>query len=480
MEKPGVSPEFVALDATRPDVGECQIKRLCMNLLPGWTSLEPSSLQVEKMSGGISNLLVKVTPPGFVAASNRNEQGLRPVAVKVFGDKTELLIDRDKELEMLLHLNRVGFGAKVMAVFGNGRIEEFMNAYTLTPEDMASPLFIPRIAQRLRQLHEIRMECQGGQQTLAVWHHLQLDDVDLEGMAAEVNELQRMCAAAASPVVFSHNDLLSGNILVLQEPHVNVHDSSQVDLRGPLQFIDFEYSAPSYRGFDLGNHFNEYAGFDCDYSRYPGPEAQALFFWHYTASGLSATPCQPQPQPQAGDGAKPHISASSASPTPLPQQPELQLEAGAMAGDDAKPDYGSKCSRDSPAGCPLECSSTAAAVLAPLYPSVKSDGLVKAGQENGHGQQQQQQQQQQLLQGAGHQHNQEPEGVSQDTLDRLSAEANLFALASHAYWGIWALIQARYSPINFDYLEYSGLRWAEYHRRKYQFMTDARRVLGIS
>jgi hypothetical protein len=23
----------------------------------------------------------------------------------------------------------------------------------------------------------------------------------------------------------------------------------------------------NYRGFDLGNHFNEYAGFDCDYSR---------------------------------------------------------------------------------------------------------------------------------------------------------------------------------------------------------------------
>eukprot|EP00967_Tisochrysis_lutea_P101452 scaffold152243_cov19-Tisochrysis_lutea.AAC.1 len=37
----------------------------------------------------------------------------------------------------------------------------------------------------------------------------------------------------------------------------------------------------------------------------------------------------------------------------------------------------------------------------------------------------------------------EPEEVSQDMLDRLSAEANLFALASHAYWGIWALIQAR-------------------------------------
>mmetsp|Transcript_13939 Transcript_13939/g.37215 ORF Transcript_13939/g.37215 Transcript_13939/m.37215 type:complete len:456 (+) Transcript_13939:67-1434(+) len=455
MEEPTISPECVALDATRPDVGERQIKQLCMSLLPGWSSLEPSSLQVEKMSGGISNLLVKVTPPGFVAASNnRNQQGLRPVAVKVFGDKTELLIDREKELEMLLHLNRAGFGAKVVAVFGNGRIEEFMNAYTLTPQDMSSPLFIPRIAQRLRQLHEVHMPmgCQGGNKpllfdTIYSWlgmaRALTFEDsakqkafeqVNLDGMAAEVDELQRMCASCASPVVFSHNDLLSGNILVLQEPHVNVHDSSQVNLQGPLQFIDFEYSAPSYRGFDLGNHFNEYAGFDCDYSQYPGPEAQALFFRHYTASEPSPFPHQPTPHIEAGDGAK--------------------------------------RSRDSPAGCPVDCSSTAAALLAPPYSSVTSDDLVEARQENGHGQQQQQQQ--------GHQQTQEPEEVSQDMLDRLSAEANLFALASHAYWGIWALIQARYSPIDFDYFEYSGLRWAEYHRRKAQFMADARRVLGIS
>lgn len=34
-----------------------------------------------------------------------------------------------------------------------------------------------------------------------------------------------------------------------------------------MQFIDFEYSAYSYRGFDFGNHFNEYAGFECDYTR---------------------------------------------------------------------------------------------------------------------------------------------------------------------------------------------------------------------
>ena len=34
--------------------------------------------------------------------------------------------------------------------------------------------------------------------------------------------------------------------------------------------------------------------------------------------------------------------------------------------------------------------------------------------------------------------------LSPEQLAKLSAEANLFALASHAYWGIWALVQARW------------------------------------
>jgi len=32
-----------------------------------------------------------------------------------------------------------------------------------------------------------------------------------------------------------------------------------------LYFIDYEYASYNYRGYDLGNHFAEYAGFDCDF-----------------------------------------------------------------------------------------------------------------------------------------------------------------------------------------------------------------------
>ncbi len=50
-------------------------------------------------------MLVKVIPSP--------DTGLEPVAVKVFGDKTELIIDREVERHVLVELNAAGFGAKV-------------------------------------------------------------------------------------------------------------------------------------------------------------------------------------------------------------------------------------------------------------------------------------------------------------------------------------------------------------------------------
>ena len=57
-----------------------------------------------------------------------------------------------------------------------------------------------------------------------------------------------------------------------------------------MQFIDFEYSCYSFRGYDFGNHFDEYAGFECEYSRYPNKQATAAFMRHYLRQQLGKDP----------------------------------------------------------------------------------------------------------------------------------------------------------------------------------------------
>lgn len=88
--------------------------------------------------------------------------------------------------------------------------------------------------------------------------------IDFKLLEAEVAETEQACALTACPLVFGHNDLLSGNILLLQRPGF---DPATPDREGRVVFIDYEYGAYTYRDFDVGNHFTEYAGFDGDYDR---------------------------------------------------------------------------------------------------------------------------------------------------------------------------------------------------------------------
>lgn len=182
------------------------------------------------------------------------------------------------------------------------------------------------------------------------------ENLDWAALEADLGRVSGVCERVRSPVVFCHNDLLPGNILVLG-------GRERPETPDDLTFIDFEYSSYNHRGFDFGNHWNEYAGLACDYSRYPTPEAQERFARAYLAAGPG--------------GERPSPSDAAAVP--------------------------------------------AASVA------------------------------------------------------QLVAEGNAFSLASHFLWAIWAIIQARYSTIDFDYFGYFEVRVAEMRRRlpEVEAMVDA-------
>jgi len=64
--------------------------------------------------------------------------------------------------------------------------------------------------------------------------------------------------------------------------------------------------------------------------------------------------------------------------------------------------------------------------------------------------------------------NDQNEGVLivEKEVDSFLQQVEDFTLASHFFWGVWALIQAAHSTIDFDFLGYSILRLAEYQNRK--------------
>ncbi|KAE9462723.1 hypothetical protein C3L33_05361, partial [Rhododendron williamsianum] len=364
------------------------LTELCKDLFKNWSELDNTRFSVGTVSGGITNLLLKV--------SIREENGnIVNLTVRLYGPNTEYVINRERELQAIRYLSAAGFGAKLLAVFGNGMVQSFITARTLTPLDMRRPKLAAEIAKQLSIFHQVEIP---GSKEPQLWNDifkffqkasaLAFDDgekqrkyetISFEEVNTEVIELkemgnitsfsnpgvlfslglssidfmlsafrvrsyrltsgeiyfvygQELTGCLDAPVVFAHNDLLSGNLMLNDEEE-------------KLYLIDFEYGSYNYRGFDIGNHFNEYAGYDCDYSLYPTKDEQYHFLRHYL-------------------------------------EPE------------------------------------------------------------------------------------NPEEVSEEDLEALYIETNTYMLASHLYWALWALIQAKMSPIDFDYLSYFFLRYNEYKKQK--------------
>ena len=73
---------------------------------------------MDEISGGITNLLWKLSP--------QSEHKLAPVVLRGFGLQTDKLIDRQREHEVLVQLNKAGFGAQA-----SSRLSELKRARCL-------------------------------------------------------------------------------------------------------------------------------------------------------------------------------------------------------------------------------------------------------------------------------------------------------------------------------------------------------------
>ncbi|KAL5975308.1 hypothetical protein ACLOJK_031987 [Asimina triloba] len=267
---------------------------LCRDVFRKWSHFDDSRFAVETVSGGITNLLLKVS----VKEDNGNDAF---ITVRLYGPNTEYVIDRKRELQALPYLSAAGFGAQLLGVFENGMVQSFIDARTLSPTDMTKPKLAAEIARQLHKFHQIAIP---GFKEPQLWNDifklvdrastLQFDDkekqtkydrISFQEVSDAVKELKMrepsltqeppssystsdITDVLHAPVVYAHNDLLSGNIM-------------RNDDEEKLYFIDFEYGSYSYRGYDIGNHFNEYAGLDCDYNLYPNKDAQYHFFRNY-------------------------------------------------------------------------------------------------------------------------------------------------------------------------------------------------------
>ncbi|CAJ1056897.1 choline/ethanolamine kinase [Xyrichtys novacula] len=340
----------------------------CRDFLSGsWKTIREDDFQISIVSGGLSNLLYLCSLPDHVPTEGEEP---RMVLLRIYGAILQGVDSLVLESVMFAILAERTLGPKLYGIFPQGRLEQYLPNTRMRTDQLSNAEISAEIATKLSRFHQMLMPFNKEPKWLFgtidkymdqvmnlsfvreahVKKYKKLMKLDLP---AELDSLRALLAATPSPVVFCHNDVQEGNILMLDDKDQTLTDT--------LMLIDFEYSSYNYRGFDFGNHFCEWM-YDYTYNQwpfykatpedYPTREQQLHFIRSYLAE-------QSQHTDSAGD--------------------QTQIE------------------------------------------------------------------------------------------EDLIIEANRYALASHFLWGLWSIIQAKISKIEFGYMDYAQCRFDAYFKQKKLF-----------
>ncbi|KAF5005858.1 hypothetical protein FDECE_7716 [Fusarium decemcellulare] len=247
-----------------------------------------ADLDVKALSQGTTNGLFKVSyrmPDSPVDAA---------ALVKVYGDGTEVTIDRNKELKVHALLSENQLSSSPLVRFANGHAYQFITGTVCSVRDMAKPRIYRGVARELARWHATLPSAhfQDPQQSLefepSIWSTARrwLDAIssypggspaDKERLGEQFQYLANrllLNGYVPDPLVLGHGDLLSGNIIIQASPSPAAGGTAASTDVASVRFIDYE-------AFELANHFAEWAGFDCDYSLLPTTSTRRDFVREY-------------------------------------------------------------------------------------------------------------------------------------------------------------------------------------------------------
>jgi thiamine kinase-like enzyme len=210
------------------------------HLLDKVPQLRDPARRVSELPGGLTNRNYRVTTTSgdYVVRVSPREASL-------------LSIDRTNEYRNSLAAAESGVGAPVVAFLPEDGVlvVGYIDGFTFTDDDFATPGTLARVAAACRRLHRGRrfgndfdmFEIQRGYLRLVRERGFRLPSGYLD-FQPQVEQIRQALAVRAQPTVPCNNDLLAGNF---------VDDGERIWL------IDYEYSGNNDACFELGNIWSE-------------------------------------------------------------------------------------------------------------------------------------------------------------------------------------------------------------------------------
>ncbi|XP_042899159.1 choline/ethanolamine kinase [Parasteatoda tepidariorum] len=266
--------------------------KLCREFLGSpWNEIGLSDFKFAEMGGGLSSILYRCSLGNNVKLQNKKTA--RQVLLRFYGpmqDAEHIIV---LEAIIFVILAEKNLGPRLMGLFPNGRLEEFIPSKSLHTDDIR-PLSAT-IARTMAKIHALNVPVSKVPDQIPYHMKKWLKEVEKdtrrvtkEGFSLgdifrnEVSWITKEMEKSTSPIVFCHNDLQGGNIL-LREDSANKMEPN-------LMFIDFEFGAYNYRSFDIANHFCEWTYdyntpdppyFTLSINKYPSKEEKIEFIRTY-------------------------------------------------------------------------------------------------------------------------------------------------------------------------------------------------------
>ncbi len=221
--------------------------QICYDLLPEWKGLE---IQIEQLSGGITNKLYRI----------RSEKG--DYTVRIYGDKTDLFINREYEAHTIQEMSKIGVCSnlvKFMPELGVTIVEFIGDSIVLTNPHFLDASLYPKIVEPIRKIHTSGVTLKKVFNPLvevmkmaAILRKLDVryPEFDIDGTIDRLVKLSSIINIPESEYTACHNDLLAENFVLINEDAREKYASA-------MYIIDWEYAGMAPKYYDIADMFQE-------------------------------------------------------------------------------------------------------------------------------------------------------------------------------------------------------------------------------
>jgi thiamine kinase-like enzyme len=220
---------------------------LFLQLMPEWKGVK---LDISALKGGITNKLYRI----------KSEKG--DLALRIYGDKTELFINRDYEADAIKKMAEEGISPKLIKYLPENSVtivEFITGSYTLKNKDFLNEALREKIVNPIRRIHASKVilpklfnplvEVKKMAKILADLG-VEYPEFNIAGTIQCFEKLSQAINIPESKYTVSHNDLLAENFILVQDGYEDLYAE-------PMYIIDWEYAGMAPRYYDLGDMFQE-------------------------------------------------------------------------------------------------------------------------------------------------------------------------------------------------------------------------------